>query len=182
MYSDTQGAFADPEKISSHLHLCEGDTVIDLGAGSGNYMEPLSKAVGKSGRVYLGDVQKTLVDTLDNRAQELHLSNIRPLWCDIETVGGIKLKDESLDAALLSNTLFQIENKDNAATEIYRVLHKGGKLFVVDWTESFGGLGPHKDHVITQEVAKALFEKNGFSYEGDFPAGDHHYGIALRKV
>jgi len=182
MNLDLQGAFANPEIIATHFHLIEGDTIIDLGAGSGNYMEPLSKAVGESGRVYLGEVQKSLVDTLDNRAQELHLSNIYPLWCDIETVGGIKLKDESLDAALLSNTLFQVEDKNSVAIEICRVLHKGGRLFVVDWTESFGGLGPHPDHVITQEVAKSLFEKNGFSYESDFSAGDHHYGMTLRKV
>ncbi len=176
-----KGVFSNPEKICSHFHLKEGDRVADLGAGSGRYMQPLADAVGEGGRVYLCDIQKELVESLGNHAQDLHLKNVRTLWCDIEAVKGIKLNDGTLDAVLLSNILFQIEDKEQAVAEIYRIHRKGGRLFIIDRTDSFGGLGPTSDSIMTEDMARRLFETSGFSFDRDFPAGDNHYGIALRK-
>lgn len=182
MYSATVGKFVEPMAVCSHFHLREGDVVADFGAGSGHYMKPLSDAVGVSGKVYLCEIQKNLVDALGNRAHELRLTNVHPVWCDLESVGGTKLQDGVLDAALLSNTLFQLMNKEVAFAEIARAMRKGAKLFIIDWTGSFGGLGPHPDHVIREDAARAFGERLGFSYDRSFPAGEHHYGLALRKI
>lgn len=182
MYSGIVGRFADPKAIVSHFHLREGDVVADFGAGSGHYMQPLSSAVGKSGKVYLCEIQKNLVDALGISAQEQHLSNVHPLWCDLEALNGTKMKDATLDAGVLSNVLFQLDNKDAALAEIARVIRKGGKFFIIDWTESFGGLGPKPDHVVNEAAAKSLLEKAGFVFEHTFPSGDHHYGLACRRT
>lgn len=181
MNAGRQGAFANPEKITTHFHLREGDVVADLGAGSGQYMKLLSDAVGESGKVYLCEIQKPLVESLGNRAQELHLSNVRTLWADLEHPGGVKVNDDALDAALLSNVLFQIEDTDAAVKEIHRILRPGGKLFVIDWTDSFGGLGPRAQDVVPEADAQSLFESAGFTLLSDFPSGDHHYGLIFRK-
>lgn len=181
MYPATFGKFVDPKIASSHFHLQEGDVVADFGAGSGHYMKPLSTAVGPSGKVYLCEIQKELVDALGVSSREQRLSNVFPLWCDIEALGGIKLSDGVLSAGLLSNVLFQFTNKESALREIARVLKKGGKLIVIDWTDSFGGLGPQTGSVITEADARKLLERAGFSYERTFPAGDHHYGLVYRK-
>ncbi len=181
MYTGAGKGFADPQAITTHFQLHEGESVADFGAGSGHYMKPLSDAVGKSGRVFLCEIQKNLVDALGNKAQELRLTNIRPLWSDLETAGGIKLEDGVLDAGLLSNTLFQLSDKDGALREIARVLRKGAKLFIIDWTDSFGGLGPIQGHVVRADEAKAIAERAGFTVERSFPAGDHHYGIGCRR-
>ncbi|HEU4677818.1 MAG TPA: methyltransferase domain-containing protein [Candidatus Paceibacterota bacterium] len=182
MYPRTFGKFAEPKTVASHFHLREGDSVADFGAGSGHYMEPLSALVGRTGSVYLCDIQKNLVDSLGARARERRLSNTHPMWADVETKGGVRLRDEALDAVLISNLLFQLHDREAGLREAARVLRKGGKLIVVDWTDSFGGLGPHPDHVVREADAKALGEKTGFSFERTFPAGDHHYGIVFRKA
>ncbi len=181
MYQDVKGSFADPTAIVSHFHLREGDTVADFGAGAGHYMMPLSHVVGKSGVVYLCEIQKNLVEALGNQARDQHITNVRPLWCDLERLGGIKMQDGLLDAGVLSNVLFQLHDKESALREIWRVLRKGGKLFVIDWTDSFNGLGPRSQDVVTEKQAEALLIRAGFSVERTFPSGDHHYGIACRK-
>lgn len=181
MYPATFGKFVDPKIASSHFHLQEGDVVADFGAGSGHYMKPLAHAVGTAGKVYLCEIQKELVDALGVTAREQRLSNVFPLWCDIEALGGIKLSDGVLNAGLLSNVLFQFTNKESALREIARVMKKGGKLIVIDWTDSFGGLGPQSGAVVTEADARKMLELAGFSYERTFPAGDHHYGIVYRK-
>jgi ubiquinone/menaquinone biosynthesis C-methylase UbiE len=171
-----------PSVITTHFHLREGDSVADFGAGSGYFIEALSKAVGQSGRVYACEIQRELVEKIGTLIRSKGIGNTDPLWCDIEADHGVKIADGLLDAAVLINTLFQVEDKQTTIHEIARTMRSGGKFFVVDWTESFGGLGPHPDQVITAENAKALVETAGFVFERDFDAGDHHYGLAFRKV
>ena len=181
MYSRVLGKFVEPQVVVSHFHLREGDVVADFGAGSGYYMKPLAQAIGRSGTLYLCDIQKNLVDALGNKAREERLGNVRPVWCDLEKQRGTKLADGILDAGLISNTLFQVQDKQAALLEILRVLRKGGKLFLIDWTDSFGGLGPLPKDVLIESQARTLLEHAGFSVEGTFPAGDHHYGLMCRK-
>jgi ubiquinone/menaquinone biosynthesis C-methylase UbiE len=165
----------------SHFHLREGDLVADFGAGSGHYMTALSEAVGADGRVYMCEIQKNLVTALGIRAQELRLTNVLPVWCDIETRGGTKLKDELLDAVLVSNVLFQCKDPEIVMTEAARVVRRGGKIFVIDWSDSYGGLGPASACILKEEKVRALGEKAGCTKDRTFPAGDHHYGVAFRK-
>lgn len=181
MYSAPAGKFIDPSIVVSHFHLRADDVVADFGAGSGHYMKPLALAVGDRGKVYLCEIQKNLVDALGVRAHELRLRNVHPVWCDLEAPRGTALSDNLLDAGLLSNVLFQCADKAKALHEIARVLRKGAKLFVIDWTDSFGGLGPQPGHVITESAATTLLTQAGFTCERTFPAGEHHYGIACRK-
>lgn len=174
--------FVIPDVVASHFHLHEGDKVADFGAGSGFFLKILSQLVGDSGRVYACEIQKNLVEKIGDVVQTQRLENVDSVWCDFEAVGGSRLPDDELDAAILVNTLFQIEGRPAALTEMARVLRSGGKLLVIDWTETVVGLGPNQDHLITAEDCTALCESHGFVLERDFPAGEHHYGLAFRKV
>ncbi len=176
-----QGRFVVPSIVATHFHLREGDSVADLGAGSGHFLEALSEVVGTSGRVYACEIQRELVEKLGEVAHSKGLSNIDPVWCDIEEPGGVKIADGTLDAVIIINTLFLVENKAATIAEASRILRPGGKLLVVDWTESFGGLGPQPAQVFSQPDAQALIESNYFVYERSFDTGDHHYGIAFKK-
>lgn len=176
------GRFVIPEVVTTHFHLKPGDRVADFGAGNGFFLKPLSAAVGPEGKVYACEIQKGLVEKVGDFARLNGLSNIQPLWCDLEEVGGIKLPGNTLDAGILVNTLFQFELKAEALTEIYRVLRPGGVVHVIDWSESFGGLGPQPKDVITKEQAIAFCESAQFILEREFVAGDHHYGFTARKV
>jgi len=178
----TLGRFVIPEVVATHFHLKEGDVVADFGAGSGYFLRVLSLAVGPSGKVFACEIQKNLVEKLGDLIRLQGLGNVTPLWCDLEELQGIKLREGVLDAALLVNTLFQLEDKPTAVREMRRTLRRGGVLHLIDWTESFGGLGPQPQHVVTATMATDLMEEHGFILEREYPAGDHHYGIAFRAV
>ncbi len=178
----SSGQFVVPEIVATHFHLKQGDKVADFGSGAGFFLKPLSKAVGETGKLYACDIQKVLIEKIGDQVRLQGLSNVHPLWCDLEEVNGIKLPNRILDAGFLINTLFQFELKEVAITEIRRVLRPQAVLFVIDWSESFGGLGPQSKDVITKEDAVALFESKEFILDREFPAGDHHYGLAFRKI
>lgn len=171
-----------PEVVISQFHVREGDVVADFGAGSGFFIGALQDAVGQTGRVYACEIQRGLVDKLGNLVRTKGYANVDVLWSDLEAAGGTKLPDGTLDVGILVNTLFQLEDKATAAHEIRRTIRPGGKCIVVDWTESFAGLGPATDMVVSQVEAISLMEANGFVLDREFPAGDHHYGLAFRAI
>jgi ubiquinone/menaquinone biosynthesis C-methylase UbiE len=173
--------FADPENNVQQLNLAKGSSVVDLGAGTGHYSFAASTAVGPDGIVYAVDVQKDILDRMVNDAHGRGFTNIKAIWGNIEKVHGTRLRDVSVDTVIFSNTLFQVEDKDGCIKEIYRILKTGGRLLLIDWSESFGGLGPQSSQVITENNAKELFEKNGFTYDSAIDAGAHHYGLIFKK-
>ncbi len=169
--------FTNPEQNILHLGLTEGMRVADFGAGTGFYSKACSGRVGYTGKVYAIEVQKDLVKKLESDIKQWGLSNIECIWGDIERRGGTKIADRSMDAVIVSNVLFQAEDKLGLIDEAKRVLKKGGKVLLIDWSGSFGGMGPTQEHVVTESVAKELFEKRGFKLIETISTGANHYGI-----
>lgn len=178
----TLGRFVIPDVVATHFHFKAGDKVADFGAGAGNFLSALASIVGEDGKIIACEIQKALVEKLGANARTLGLSNVNPLWCDLEKADGIPLPRHHLDGAILVNTLFQFEDKATALKEIHRVLRPGAIFHVIDWSESFAGLGPTPAMVITKDEAVDLLETHGFQLEREYPAGDHHYGLAFRVI
>ncbi|MBK5215550.1 MAG: class I SAM-dependent methyltransferase [Candidatus Pacebacteria bacterium] len=172
--------FTNPEQNILHLGLSDGMRVADFGAGTGFYSKAASARVGYSGKVYAIEVQKDLVKKLESDIKHWGLSNIECIWGDIERLNGTKISDHSMDAVIISNVLFQAEDKLGVVGEALRVLKKGGKLLLIEWMESFGGMGPTKEHVISPTYARELFEKRGFKFEENITTSAHHYGIIFK--
>lgn len=179
--AEQQSRFVLPKRVSSHFHLREGDVVVDIGAGCGFFTQTLSERVGTEGVVYACEIQKGLVECIETLKQEHALQNVRPLWCDAEEVHGIDVPDGEADVVLIANTLFQAEDRTTVLQEAFRILRPGGKLFLIDWCESFGGLGPEERAIIREQTAIDAAESAEFVFERSFDAGAHHYGLAFRK-
>ena len=176
-----RGTFSDPRKVVSLFGLAEGLHLADFGAGSGHYALAAARAVGHSGKVYVIDIQEGLLARIKNLAAAEHLRNVLPIRGNIEQVGGTKLRDGAVDAVMLCNVLYQVDHKGNVLSEAKRVIHPKGRLFVVDWTDSFGGLGPHPSDVVTEAEASEMLGQAGFMVEKSFSAGAHHFGIIARR-
>ncbi len=173
--------FSDPQKNIAELGISDGMKVVDLGAGSGFYAIEAARKVGPRGMVYAVDVQQDLLDKVKRSAALVGVRNIETVWGNIEKIGGTKLREAIGDRVILSNTLFQIAqaDRDNLALEIKRILKPGGKILIVDW-ETGSPLTPQ--NVVPKMLAEGIFEKNGFILEKSFEAGDHHYGLVLKKI
>ena len=170
-------SFSIPHENVLQLGLREGMKVGDFGAGSGHYARAAAGAVGHSGRVYAIDVQEDVLKHLKLNTQMHHQSTIDTIWGDIEKPGGTHLRDASLDAVILANTFFQIDNRFGFLGEMKRVLKSGGKLMLVDWAGSYGGMGPTPEKVVSEHDAEAFFINGGFHKVKSFRGGPHHYGI-----
>jgi len=166
--------FTNPEQNILHLGLKEGMRVADFGAGTGFYAKACSLRVGNTGKVYAIEVQKDLVKKLESDIKHLGILNIDCIWGDIERMGGTKITDNSVDAVIISNVLFQIEDKLGIIDEARRILRKDGKILLVDWANKVGSV---ESNAIDEDRAKELFEKRGFKFCEKISTTIHHYGI-----
>jgi len=171
--------FTDPIKNLKQLGLREDMIVADLGAGTGFYSIAAGGLV-PNGKVYAIEIIKDYVITIKNKALEAHLNNIECFWGDIEKIGGTKLKDNIVDAVIVSNIFSQIEDINSFVLEIKRILKKGGKVLFIDW-ESSSILGPKKEKIISKEKVLEIFKNKGFVHDRDIITGEHHYGMILIK-
>ena len=169
--------FSEPRQVVLQLALRDGMKVADLGAGSGHYAAAAAAIVEPSGKVYAVEIQQDLHKYLKEQTHPDHRHVLLPVWGDIERVGGTRLRDQSIDAAILANVLFQVENRFGVLNEVRRIIKPGGNLLVVDWAGPYGGMGPAPERVVGEHEAEALFINGGFHKERGLRAGPHHYGI-----
>ena len=174
--------FSDPENNIKQFGLTPGMQVADFGSGSGFYSMAAARVVAPSGKVFAVDIQKDLLEKLKNGAKQNHLNNIDIIWGDLEHLGGTKLRESSLDAVMVCNLLFQIENKDALCLEAKRILRSNGRVLVIDWAGSYGGLGPQEKDVVSKIKMTGFFQDHGFVLDREISAGAEHYGLVFRKV
>lgn len=179
--------FSDPVHNIEQFGITPAHSVADLGAGSGFYTLAAARKIkslatgDETGKVYAVEVQKDLLARIKDVADKEHLTNIEYIWGDIEKRGGTKLRDHSIDRVIASNVFFQVEDKKGFLSEIGRILKPDGQVLLIDWSESFSGMGPAPKDVITKFTAKDLFSAAGFTLDREISAGAHHYGLIFKK-
>jgi ubiquinone/menaquinone biosynthesis C-methylase UbiE len=173
--------FMNPAQMLAACNLQVTDTVADFGAGSG-FLTKAAATLVPSGNVFPIEIHKEIVNRLVRDAKEANLENVHPLWGDIELPGGTRLDDNSVDFVVVSNVLFHLDDKIACINEAKRIIKPGGRLLVVDWSESFGGIGPAPQSVITEQMVEEYCTHAGFTKVTDqLPAGDHHYAVLFKK-
>ncbi len=112
-----------------------GETVADLGAGSGFFLEELRRRIGPTGRVYAVDV--------DARALALGQRLLTPDGPPVEFVHASaasvpEIPDGSVDFALSNGLLCCLVDKAGAMDEMWRILKPGGRALVTFQTFTRG--------------------------------------------
>ena len=180
MTAHRTGAFAHPPRNIAALGIQGGMVVADFGSGSGAYALGIAERLQGSGHIYAIDVQQELLRRIKSEAHKKNYKNIEIIWSDLEAPNGSKIADHHADIVLISNLLFQVEAKEAVLAEAWRILDARGTLAIIDWSDSFGGMGPHKKEVVSKDKMLGLAASCGFELVKEFDAGAHHYGLIFR--
>lgn len=174
--------FSRPEKNIVEMNIGEGMIVADFGTGGGAYILPLLERVGPYGEIFAVDVQAVKLSRILNEAKRYGHKNLSVIHSDLESKDGSHLKDRYCHRVIISNLFHKLEDKDAVIIEARRVLKKTGMLVIIDWTDSYNLIGPHKDQIFTKHKAIERAEKAGFVLLKEFNAGDHHYGLVFKLL
>jgi ubiquinone/menaquinone biosynthesis C-methylase UbiE len=171
--------FTNPLKNLKAFPILENDIVADLGAGTGFYAIPAARIAHK-GKVYAIELHRDYLKTISNYVKEAKLNNIETIWGDVEKPGGTKIANGIVDKVIASNVLSQVEDKNKFIAEMKRILKPGGEAMVIDWNPDKHIFKGHKS--VSQESMEKIFRESGFEMSRTIDAGEHHYGMILRKL
>ena len=132
-----------------------GETVVDLGSGTGFYTDDVAR---RAGRVYAVDVQEAMHDRYREKGV--------PENVELVTSGADELPfdDDAMDAAFATMTYHELPAA--AVAELARVLRPGGRVAVVDWTaDGPGESGPPVDERYDEGHATEALREAGFTVE-----------------
>lgn len=149
-----------PEPLLAAAELRKGDSVVDLGAGTGFWTEILSPAVGNEGKVYAVDVEPVMLEDLREKVRRQGLTNVEVVQSDELAV---PLPDGIADLVLMGFVLHEPSDPLALLSEIVRLLKPGGRVLVLDWQKWPTEQGPPVEHRISQEEAEALLGAAGLT-------------------
>jgi ubiquinone/menaquinone biosynthesis C-methylase UbiE len=168
--------FIDPEEILKKLKLKKEMIAADFGCGSGGWALPLAKKL-EEGTVFALDILEEPLSALRARVKLEKISNIETIRADVEK--RTPLSSDSVDLVLMTDLLFECEDKKMVLEEGKRILKPGGFILIVDWKIT-APLGPEKGRVSPQDIKK---EARGLNLrpEREFEAGIYHWGLIVVK-
>jgi SAM-dependent methyltransferase len=107
----------------------EGDTVLDIGSGSGTDALIAAMLTGPAGTVYGLDMTQAMREKLQRNVTAMKLDHVRVIDGNAEQ---IPLADASIDVVTSNGVLNLVPDKGAAFGEIARVLKPGGRLQIAD--------------------------------------------------
>jgi ubiquinone/menaquinone biosynthesis C-methylase UbiE len=165
-----------PEQILAAAHVRSGETVIDLGAGTGFWTETLAELVGPEGTVFAVDVEPIMLDEVRDLVGRRRLNNVRVVQSR-ETA--VPLAAGIADLAVLGFVLHELSEPVVFLDEVVRLLRPDGRVLVVDWQQRPTEHGPPLEYRISQQEAVALLGAAGLSVdEIDTPNEDVYVLLA----
>ena len=130
-----------PDQIMDALHIADGSTVADIGAGAGWFTIRLAQRVQAKGIVYAQDVQRLMLDAIKRRVQREGLQNVQTIQAHDNDP---KLPARALDAILMVDAYQEVEVKNRVVylRNLANALKPKGLIGIVNWKPGRGGPGP----------------------------------------
>ena len=180
--SESRETFATRGAVTAALKIEPGQSVADVGAGTGAHLHPFAAAVGKGGRLYVVDLAPAFVARLRDRAAADRLSQVTPVLCS-ET--SVMLPAASCDLIFNADAYHHFEYPARTLASIYSALKPGGRLAVLDF-ERVPGVSSEwtLGHVRAgKEVVRAEIEAAGFEFlsEPEVAGLEENYLMLFRK-
>lgn len=128
MESRLRHRLSDPVKILQGADLRPGQTVLEVGAGTGFFTVPAARMIGAQGRLIAMELLATYVDRLTEKAAAAGLRNVEVVQRDALRTG---LDTATMDRALLFGVLPYLSLPLNRLLpEMHRVLKPDGIMAV----------------------------------------------------
>ncbi|MGE0449360.1 MAG: class I SAM-dependent methyltransferase [Vicinamibacterales bacterium] len=164
-------------EIIAALKIQKGSAIADIGAGSGALSGPLALETGPTGLLFAVDIEKGLLEHIDQRAAAQRIGNIR-------TVLGAftdPTLPQQVDLAFINDVLHHIEDRATYLKNLARYIKPGGRIAIVDFKPE---TSPHRSQpelVVSEAQTEAWLQAAGLTLS-EKPAlfDDRFYVIYVR--
>ena len=109
-----------------------GETILDIGCGTGTTTLQISRLVGGAGKVTGLDLSGVMLELASKRAEKKQYKNIEFREADAQTY---KFQHDSFDAIFSRFGVMFFDQPEKAFRNLYKSLKTGGRLALVCWAD-----------------------------------------------
>ncbi|MDZ4800962.1 MAG: class I SAM-dependent methyltransferase [Bryobacteraceae bacterium] len=149
-------AWQKPSEVIAALNLKPGQSVADIGAGTGYFTVRLAKSPAAP-RVYASDLEPGMVDYLRKRAAHEKLANITAVQASASSPN----LPEPVDVILIVNTWHHIADRETYFKTLAKSLKPGGRLAIIDYVKG-APMGPPEHFRFAPAQIRADLKKSGY--------------------
>jgi ubiquinone/menaquinone biosynthesis C-methylase UbiE len=149
-------------RVVETLGVAPGQSVADIGSGSGVFTRAFARAVGETGAVYAVDIDTALLRILERHAREEGLTNITPVHA---TATDPKLP-RPVDLVFFCDALHHIDDRATYIERLRTSLTPGGRIAVVDFSKTWPT--GHESMRYTREELDGWMKAAGFRQNGSY--------------
>ncbi len=150
-----------PEHVLDVLGIREGQTIADVGAGSGYFTVRLAKRVGPRGRVLASDLQPEMLAMLKKKTDSLKLTNVVPI---LSSESDAKLPKGEVDLVLMVDVYHELPKPAETLAQVRASLRTGGRLALVEYRGEDPEVPIKPEHKMTLAQIKRELGANGFVF------------------
>ncbi|MGH9411941.1 MAG: class I SAM-dependent methyltransferase [Vicinamibacterales bacterium] len=137
-----------PDRIMDALLIGDGSSVADVGAGGGWFTVRLARRVGPNGLVFAEDIQRPMIEAIQQRVRLEGLRNVKTVLGTSEDPG---LPPASLDAVLIVDSYYEFEHPITLLANLAKTLKPSGRIGIINFKRDGGGPGPIMENRVDPE-------------------------------
>jgi ubiquinone/menaquinone biosynthesis C-methylase UbiE len=150
-----------PSVVLDALKLRGGETVADLGAGSGYFTFRIAPKVGSAGKVLAVEIQDEMLQTIRQRAQALKVTNVEAVKGS-ETDPNLPVK--GVDLVLMVDVYHELAYPFEVMTKIREALKPGGRVVFVEYRKEDPDVPIKEVHKMSVEQVKREMNAVGLAH------------------
>lgn len=152
-----------PDEVIAVMDLSPGDTVADIGCGSGFFARRIAKVVAPEGTVYGVDIQPEMLDFLRDHCEDEGIENVVPVLGDEVDP---KLEPRSIDWMILADVYHEFQQPEPMLAAMRAALKEDGRVALLEY-RLLGKSAQHikADHRMSVKQVLAEWQAAGFELE-----------------
>ena len=145
-----------PARVIDALELKRGQSVADVGSGTGYFSIPLAKSPAAP-KLYAVDIEASMVDYVRQRASREGLKNVVAIRAGSDRTN----LPEAVDVVLIDDTYHHLPGRVAYFTALRALMKPGARLAIIDFRKSVPG-GPPDEFRFTPDQISTELGKAGF--------------------
>ena len=150
-----------PQLVIDALEIKPGQTIADLGAGSGYYSFRIAPLVGPTGRVLAIDIEPKMLEVIAERAGREHVTNIATVRSSERDP---HLAPHSVDLLFMVDVYHELEYPYEVMRKVREALKPGGRVALVEYRAEDPQVQIKPVHKMSEAQVRREMQAAGFRH------------------
>jgi precorrin-6B methylase 2 len=150
-----------PQAVIDALEIRPGQTVADLGAGSGYYSFRIAPIVGPAGKVLAIDIQPEMLRAIESRARREHVDNVVTIRGSADDP---RLAPSTIDLLFMVDVYHELEYPYEVMTRVRTALKPAGRVALIEYRKEDPKVAIKEVHKMSEQQIIRELEAAGFRH------------------